>query len=56
MHDEKNNINFFFDVNSNKYYIYYDKFDKIGEAKSTLDANKGSKPYNREMNIVKIEN
>ena len=52
----ENNINFFFDVNSNKYYIYYDKFDKIGEAKSTLDANKGSKPYNREMNIVKIEN
>ena len=50
------NINFFFDVNTNKYYIYYEKFDNIGGAKNSLDANKGSKPYNRKMSMVKIEN
>ena len=50
------NINFFFDVNTSKYYIYYDKFDNIGEAKNSLDTNKGNKPYNSKMSMVKIEN
>jgi len=49
-------INFFFDVNTSKYYIYYEKFDYIGEAKSSLDSSKGSKPYNSKMSMVKIEN
>ena len=52
----ENNINFFFDVNTSKYYIYYEKFDNIGQAKSSLDTNKGSKPYNSKMSMVKIEN
>ena len=50
------NINFFFDVNTSKYYIYYENFDNIGQAKSSLDNNKGSKPYNSKMSMVKIEN
>jgi hypothetical protein len=49
-------INFFFDVNTSKYYIYYEKYDGIGEAKTALDNNKGSKPYNSKMAMVKIEN
>jgi type IX secretion system PorP/SprF family membrane protein len=49
-------INFFFDVNTSKYYIYYEKYDGIGEAKSALDKNKGTKPYNSKMAMVKIEN
>ena len=49
-------INFFFDVNTNKYYIYYEKFDYIGEAKASLDTSIGSKPYNGKMSMVKIEN
>ncbi len=48
-------INFFFDLNTNKYYIYYDRFEDIGTAKLSLDANKGNKPYNGEMSLVKIE-
>ena len=52
----ENDINFFFDVNTNKYYIYCDKFDDISKAKSKLDANKGNKPFNSKMNIVKIKN
>ena len=47
-------INFFFDLNTSKYYIYYEKFDGIGEAKSSLDSTKGSKPYNSKMSMVKI--
>ncbi|TWO32847.1 type IX secretion system membrane protein PorP/SprF [Seonamhaeicola sediminis] len=49
------NINFFFDVNSNKYFIYYDKFNNIEAAQKTLES-KGTKPYNSKMSIVKIEN
>ncbi|SHI52116.1 PorP/SprF family type IX secretion system membrane protein [Algibacter luteus] len=49
-------INFFFDVNTSKYYIYYEKYDGIGEAKTALDNNKGNKPYNSKMAMVKIEN
>ncbi|MFI1773570.1 hypothetical protein ACH5TX_17785, partial [Flavobacteriaceae bacterium MEBiC06459] len=49
------NINFFFDVNTSKYYIYYDKFDYIDIAKKTLES-KENKPYNSKMSMVKIEN
>nr|WP_315145396.1 PorP/SprF family type IX secretion system membrane protein [uncultured Flavobacterium sp.] len=49
------NINFFYDANSSKYYIYYDKFDNIEEAKSALQT-KGSTSYNGKMTIAKIEN
>ncbi len=48
-------IDFFYDVNSSKYYIYYENFDNIQEANNALNA-KGSKPYNSKMSIVKIEN
>ena len=48
-------INFFFDVNTSKYYIYYQKFDYINEANEALKS-KGSKPYNGKSSIVKIEN
>jgi len=48
-------ISFFFDVNTSKYYIYYQKFDSLEEARNGLQA-KGSKPYNNKMTMVKIEN
>jgi len=48
------NINFFYDVNSSKYFIYYDKFEYVEEAMSAL-STKGSKPYNGKMSVVKIE-
>ncbi|HSD06885.1 PorP/SprF family type IX secretion system membrane protein [Flavobacterium sp.] len=48
------NVNFFYDVNSSKYFIYTDKFDNIQEATEALSA-KGSKPYNGKMVIVKID-
>ncbi|WP_445733776.1 PorP/SprF family type IX secretion system membrane protein [Mariniflexile sp.] len=49
------NINFFYDVNTSKYYIYYEKFDDIEDAQKALQA-KGTKPYNSKMSMVKIEN
>lgn len=48
------NIDFFYDVNTSKYFIYYDKFDTIEDAKKALQS-KGNKPYNGKMTIVKIE-
>ena len=48
------NVNFFYDVNSSKYFIYNDKFDNLEEATQALEA-KGSKAYNSKMVIVKIE-
>ncbi|GAA4882329.1 hypothetical protein GCM10023311_00500 [Flaviramulus aquimarinus] len=49
------NINFFYDVNTSKYYIYHEKFEGIDQAKSAMNS-KGSKPYNSKMSMVKIEN
>ncbi|TEB42109.1 hypothetical protein D0809_21270, partial [Flavobacterium circumlabens] len=49
------NINFFYNVTTSKYYIYYDKFDGLSEAQEALGA-KGKKPYNGKMAIVKVEN
>ena len=49
------NIDFFYDVNTSKYFIYYEKFDDIDNAKKALKA-KGDKPYNGKLSIVRIEN
>ena len=48
------NINFFYDVNTSKYFIYYTKFDSIEQAKLEQDS-KGSKPYNGKMVLVRVE-
>ncbi|WP_242204226.1 PorP/SprF family type IX secretion system membrane protein [Aestuariivivens insulae] len=48
------NIDFFFDVNSSKYYIYYQKFDYIEGANRAMES-KGKQPYNTNMSVVKIE-
>ncbi|MEP5502499.1 MAG: PorP/SprF family type IX secretion system membrane protein [Algibacter sp.] len=49
------NINFFYDVTSSKYFIYYEKYDGIGQAQRAMQT-KGSEPYNGNMSMVKIEN
>lgn len=49
------NIDFFFDVNTSKYYIYYQKFNDIESARNAMEL-KGSKPYNNKMSVVKVEN
>jgi type IX secretion system PorP/SprF family membrane protein len=51
----QNNVNFFYDANSSKYFIYYDSYESIDAAKQALKI-KGSLPYNGKMSIVKIEN
>ncbi len=48
-------IDFFFDVNTNKYFIYSKKYDDIASANKALQS-KGNEPYNSKMSIVKIEN
>ncbi|WP_338734094.1 PorP/SprF family type IX secretion system membrane protein [Mangrovimonas cancribranchiae] len=48
------NINFFYDVNTSKYYIYNKKYNNIGAANSALK-EKGNQPYNSKISIVKIE-
>ncbi len=49
------NVNFFYDVNSSKYFIYYEKFENIETARKAIQLDNG-KPYNSKMSIVKIEN
>ena len=49
------NVEFFYDVNTSKYFIYYQKFETIEEANQALQL-KGTKAYNIKMSIVKIEN
>ncbi len=49
------NIDFFFDVNTGKYYIFTKKYDSLDESSTALEA-KGNKPYNGKMFVVKIEN
>jgi len=48
-------INFFYDVNTSKYYIYYNKFNSIDEARRAMQSSE-TKPFNSKMSIVKIEN
>ena len=49
------NINFFYDVNTSKYYIYQDKFDSVQSANNAVESN-DNEPYKSKMSIVKIEN
>lgn len=51
----RSDVDFFYDVKTSKYYIYYDKFDSIKEANEALKS-KGNRPYNIKMSLVKIEN
>ncbi|RSK38527.1 PorP/SprF family type IX secretion system membrane protein [Mangrovimonas spongiae] len=48
------NINFFYDVNTSKYYIYNKKYNDIRSANAALK-EKGNQPYNSKISIVKIE-
>ncbi|MCF8274270.1 MAG: PorP/SprF family type IX secretion system membrane protein [Flavobacteriaceae bacterium] len=48
-------VDFFYDVNTSKYYIFYQKYDYIDEANRALNS-KENKPYNSKMSMVKIEN
>jgi len=50
------NIDFFFDILTSKYYIYLETFNNLNAAKSALYSNSGNKPYNTKMSMVKIEN
>jgi type IX secretion system PorP/SprF family membrane protein len=50
----ESNVNFFYDVNSSKYFIYYQNFDYVEEAMRALNS-KENKPYNEKMTVVKIE-
>ncbi|SFD34590.1 PorP/SprF family type IX secretion system membrane protein [Algibacter pectinivorans] len=52
----ENNVDFFYDINSSKYYIYSEKYSSISQAKVALDKSKGSKPLNSKMSMVKIQN
>ncbi|WP_458626528.1 PorP/SprF family type IX secretion system membrane protein [Winogradskyella sp. PC D3.3] len=51
----RTNVDFFHDVNTSKYYIYYDKVNDISSANKAMKS-KGNRPYNGKMSIVKIEN
>ncbi|NRD23690.1 PorP/SprF family type IX secretion system membrane protein [Winogradskyella litoriviva] len=51
----RTDIDFFHDVSTSKYYIFYEKFNNIQDANNALK-NKGNRPYNNKMSIVKIEN
>lgn len=48
------NIDFFYDVNTSKYYIYYKKYNDLNLAQGALN-EKGNKPYNNKMTLIKIE-
>nr|MBU3862495.1 sprD domain protein [Flavobacterium sp. MC2016-06] len=51
----RSDVNFFYNVTTSKYYIYYEKFEGLSEATKALE-EKGNKPYNEKMAIVKVEN
>jgi type IX secretion system PorP/SprF family membrane protein len=51
----RSDVNFFYNVTTSKYYIYYEKHEDLSGATKALEA-KGSKPYNSRMVIVKVEN
>ncbi|MFB9055578.1 PorP/SprF family type IX secretion system membrane protein [Mariniflexile ostreae] len=51
----QNNIDFFYDANTSKYYIYYEKFINLDTAKNAMES-KGQAPYDEERSMVKIEN
>ncbi|MBT8257557.1 MAG: PorP/SprF family type IX secretion system membrane protein [Bacteroidia bacterium] len=47
-------VDFFYDENTSKYYIYYEKFDSLITANEAMES-KGNRPYNTRMSLVKIE-
>ncbi|MBC3757837.1 PorP/SprF family type IX secretion system membrane protein [Hyunsoonleella sp. SJ7] len=49
------NIDFFFDVKTNQYYIYHKKFNNINQAKQEMQSN-AKQPYDKNTSLVKIEN
>lgn len=49
------NVDFFYDVNTSNYYIYYEKFQNIEAARKAIDSDHTGKPYNSKSSIVKIE-
>ncbi|MFT4611687.1 MAG: type IX secretion system PorP/SprF family membrane protein [Glaciecola sp.] len=51
----RSNVDFFYDVNTSKYYIYYDKFESIEDANRALES-KSDRAYNKQLSLVKIEN
>ncbi|MEM6515131.1 MAG: PorP/SprF family type IX secretion system membrane protein [Bacteroidota bacterium] len=48
-------VDFFYDVKTSKYYIYYEKFDTVEQANNAVES-KIDRPYNAKMSVVKIEN
>ncbi|MGC1203737.1 MAG: PorP/SprF family type IX secretion system membrane protein [Flavobacteriaceae bacterium] len=51
----RTDVDFFYDVSTSQYFIYYNKFNDVDTAKNAVQA-KGNRPYNSKMAIVKIEN
>ena len=51
----RTDVDFFYDVNTSKYFIYYQKTNSVDQANATLKT-KGDRTYNSQMSIVKIEN
>ncbi|MFH4963757.1 SPOR domain-containing protein [Gaetbulibacter sp. M235] len=50
-----NDVGFFFDSVSNKYFVFYKKFDSLETAKQALQS-KANLTYNGKIAIVKVEN
>ena len=48
-------VDFFFDINTGKYYIFTKKYDSLDESSNALES-RGNRPYNGKMFVVKIEN
>ena len=48
-------VDFFFDVNTSEYYIYSKKFDSMEEVNRERSTQL-DKPFNQNINIIKIEN
>jgi type IX secretion system PorP/SprF family membrane protein len=51
----RSDINFFYNVSTSKYYIYYKKFESLADAQKGLEG-KGDKAYNAKVAIAKVEN
>ncbi len=51
----RTDVDYFYDVKTSKYFIYYDKFNSINAANEALKS-KGNRPYNTKMSLMKIEN
>ncbi|MFC4636650.1 hypothetical protein ACFO3O_22285, partial [Dokdonia ponticola] len=49
------NVNFFYDINTSKYYIYSDKTTSLQSANEKLNKQNNA-PYASRMSIIKIEN